>query len=229
VTSAQCKDKSPMLIDGLACINIRGRVKTCAACQDACEWNALSLSLEGVSLDVTQCTACGACVPNCPVGALQLRGFSPQDFLQSLCGQQKVHIHCSNSSGSSCDSGNAVTIPCHSVLDARLLAAAYAAGTVSFHLHGLSQCDHCSKGSATGQVSLIQMTLRTWFEQQAPDVISVPGNEDEIQREHRPQDQSIKSRRGFLRGVGLRATAGAAAWLLPPENAHEYEPDTLPP
>ena len=210
---------APLLIDEAACINIRGRVKICAACQDACAGKALSLSLQGVRLDATRCTACGACVPQCPAGALQLRGFSPRNFLQSLDRQPTAQLHCS----ASCANGSSVAVPCHSVLDARLLAAAYAAGTVSFQLHGLDQCGHCPKGSAAKQVSFIRETLRAWFAQQAPEVISAPGNRDEERRQRWQEDQLIQSRRGFLRGAGLRATAGAAAWLLPAEKARDLE------
>lgn len=222
--NARYQESSTLLINEAACINIRGRVKTCAACRDACRWDALSLSLEGIRLDVAQCTACGACVPSCPVGAMQLREFSPQGFLTSLDRQPTVHIHCS----ASCDSEKGVAIPCHSVLDARLLAAAYAMATVSFYLHGLDQCGRCAKGNATAQVSLMQQTLRTWFEQQAPDVISASGNMEEEKRETWRQDQSIRSRRGFLHGAGMWATAGAVAWLLPSGNAHDNESEVSP-
>lgn len=225
--SAGCQDSSPLLIDEAACINIRGRVKICAACQDACAGEALSLSLDGISLDLSRCSACGACVPKCPAGAMLLRAFSPQDFLPSLGRRPTAQLHCSASNDGARENG--VAIPCHSVLDARLLAAAYAAGTVSFHLHGLGQCGHCPKGSATAQVSLMQRTLQSWFEQEAPEVIAPSENKDEEQTQRWQQDQLIRSRRGFLRGAGLRATVGAAAWLLPPEQAHDPESDALPP
>ncbi|OIQ99067.1 NAD(P)H-quinone oxidoreductase subunit I [mine drainage metagenome] len=212
---------APLLIDEAACINIRGRVKTCAACQDACAGKALSLSLQGVSLDATRCAACGACVPQCPAGTMRLRGFSPRSFLQSLDRQPTVQLHCS----ACCADGSSVAVPCHSVLDARLLATAYAAGTVSFRLHGLDQCGHCPKGSAANQMSIIRETLRAWFAERAPEVLSAPENSNEERRE----EQLIQSRRGFLRGAGLRATAGAAAWLSPAQKAQDLESDSLPP
>jgi len=220
----QYQDSPSLLIDEVACVNVRGRMKICTACQDACQWGALSLSLDYVSLDVSRCTACGACVPGCPTGAMQLEEFSPRGFLQSLDRQPTVHIHCS----ASCDSESGVAIPCHSILDARLLAAANALGTGFFHLHGLSQCSHCSKGNATAHASLMQKTLRTWFGQQAPSVISVPGNVDEEEMDCRQNDQSIRSRRSFLHDAGLWATAGAAVWLLPPVNANDNVPMASP-
>ncbi|HUW38038.1 MAG TPA: 4Fe-4S dicluster domain-containing protein [Rhodocyclaceae bacterium] len=225
VTGPKSQERSALLIDELACVNVRGRVMACAACLDACDGQALSLSLDGIGLDAARCAACGACVPNCPAGALRLPGFSPKGFLHSLGRQPAVQLHCSDS----CDSGNAVRIPCHRLLDARLLAAAYAEGTVSFQLHGHDQCAHCPMGDATGQISLLQKTLQAWFGQQAPSVIFAPGNRDEEKEERQQRDRSIRSRRDFLRGAGLRATAGAAALLLPSVKAHDNEFGASPP
>ncbi len=202
---------SPLLTDAAACLNVRARMSLCADCRDACAGRALSLSPDGIAVDPKRCSACGACVPKCPVGAISLSGFSPRDFLRPLQGQAIVHIHCSASRTPE----RGVAVPCHGILDARLLAAAHAAGTVSFQLHGLSQCGPCPMGSALAGLASLQETLQSWFGQRAPEVSVAPENQDQEQVRRWQQDRAIRSRRGFLRGAGLRASVTAAARLLP--------------
>jgi ferredoxin-type protein NapF len=54
----------------------------CQACGDACPERAIRFALRRggpppPSVDEDRCTACGACVPTCPVGAISLPESSP--------------------------------------------------------------------------------------------------------------------------------------------------------
>ena len=217
-----------LLVDDGACINVRGRAHVCAACRDACAARALTLSLDGVALDPGRCTACGACAAKCPAGAIGLRTFSPQEFVLSLGGQPAVHIHCSASADGAAGIDNGVVIACHNVLDARLLAAASAAGTGSFQLHGLGQCGPCPKGSAVAQVALIQTTLQIWFEHAAPQVQAVAESRNEAQAQRWHAARLSRSRRGFLCGAGLRASVVATTRQPSGAGAHAYESGSSP-
>ena len=216
---------APLLTDAAACLNIRARMSICAACREACAGRALSLSLDDIALDPSLCTACGACVPKCPAGAMSLTGFSPRDFLRPLQGRTVVHIHCSASRTPE----GGVAVPCHGILDARLLAAAHAAGTISFQLHGLGQCGPCPMGSALAGVSSMRGTLQSWFGQGAPEVIVAPESRDEVQAQRWRKELAVRSRRSFLRGAGLRATVNTAARLLPPGRASDPDSAARPP
>lgn len=227
MTGHRPSDLPRLLIDDAACINVRGRTPVCAACKDACAAQALTLSLDRVELDSGRCTACGACAAKCPAGAIALPAFSPPAFVRSLSGRPAVHIHCSAGADGAAGRDDAFVIACHKVLDARVLAAAAAAGTTCFELHGLGQCGPCPKGSAVAPVASIQATLQAWFAQDAPQVRVVADGRDEAQAQRWQEDRVTRSRRGFLSGAGLRASAGGAAL----QRAHAGAPEhaTAPP
>jgi ferredoxin-type protein NapF len=67
------KPVSPGITIGSACLSARGII--CQSCADHCPEAAISFRprLAGVPelvLDDARCTACGDCVPVCPVGAI---------------------------------------------------------------------------------------------------------------------------------------------------------------
>jgi len=209
-----------LAIDEALCLNLRGRSPSCNACANACASHALELSEDAVKLNADKCTGCGACLPSCPASVFRLSSFSPRRFVQALAGKEEAHIHCSAST----DGGGGVVIPCHLVADARLMAAAFAVGTKTFHIHGLAQCQHCDKGDAVEHVNQTQAQLERWFGAEAAPRIAMevlPSERGEAGHgaAHRPQ----MSRREFFRLASRRAVASASQWLVPVEEDDERE------
>jgi len=207
-------------IDEALCLNLRGRSLSCNACADVCTPHALELSEDAVKLDADICTGCGACLPSCPAGAFRLSSFSPRRFVQALEGKAEVHVHCAASTGT----GGGVVIPCHLVLDARLIAAAFAAGTKAFHIHGLAECERCDKGNAIAHVTDGQARLERWFgTERAPRLVKELSRSERGEAERGDQDRPHMGRRRFLRVAGLRAVASASQWLVPAANEESGE------
>lgn len=81
----------------------------CRACQDACEPYAIRFTphqsgIARPSLDLSRCTGCGACVGNCPVGAVEVVPGQPSlPVEEALSGK----VLPSNEQNSSSTPGNA--------------------------------------------------------------------------------------------------------------------------
>lgn len=228
--AAQLLEGTALIVEDELCLNLRARGVSCRRCSERCRAEALSLSADAIELDELACTQCGACIPACPSGVMSLSGFTPVRFLEGLAGQREVHLHCSAST----DTGGGVVIPCHQVLDARLLAAAFADGTEHFILHGTAGCGSCRKGDASAYVHELQACLRQWFGDRAPSLeVARPGKTTVI-GPRRCECQVEMGRRSFLRLASAQAVSGTAGWLLPldePERAGEtlpfYQADTV--
>lgn len=218
--AARLLQASTLLIDEELCLNLRGRVMTCTTCQDRCESEALILSSDAVDLDSERCTGCGGCVPGCPAGVMHLSGFSPLRFLESLKGTEQVHIHCSEST----DGGGGVVIPCHKLLDARLLAGAKAEGTQICVLHGLSHCAGCAKGDASVPLDAVEEALRSWFSTQAPEIRRIVQGEETGSGERLHEDQPHMNRRNFLRLMNAQVTTNMVEWMMPVADEEEVSP-----
>ncbi len=194
-------------IDQAQCLNLRGRHVSCTRCADSCPVKALVLTADEVRLDGERCTACGACLPICPSGALLLSGFDPQQFLETVADSAEVHIHCSRSGHP--DAGN--TVPCLQVLDARLLAAVAADGAQTVVLHGADHCSDCDRGDARATIEQMHAELKKWFTG-LPVHLTV---EQGVQIETGVQsgaEQVDLGRRNFLRLANAKPDHGVSKW-----------------
>jgi len=61
------------VVDDEACV-------ACGQCLSYCQFNALSMTNDGLQIDTEKCMGCGVCVSHCPQGALSLK-LSPQKGL----------------------------------------------------------------------------------------------------------------------------------------------------
>lgn len=214
-----------LIVEEELCLNLRGRVMHCSACSDVCPANALSLTPDRVDLDDTRCTGCNSCLPSCPAGALRSTAFLPERFLQALHESGQSDLHCRISE----DGGGGVVIPCHSVLDARLLAAARGDGLTELRLHGLNQCSDCRHGDARTHINSVIDQLAQWLGEAAPSLdLDPPTGSDSGKDERDYQDQPHMNRRAFLRFGGAKSVTQAADWLLPGLSREEEDEETLP-
>ncbi len=204
-------------IDGELCVNLRGRTLSCKVCTNLCVSSALQLSEDAITLAADKCTACGACLPSCPTGVFSLRGFSPSHFLDELNGHGEVQIHCSADT----DTTEGISIPCLYLLDVRLAAAAFSAGTRVFHLAGLDHCAQCDKGNAINHILATQNRLTQWFGVDSAPQMIIPTALLTAQKDthHRHAEQAPQmNRRQFLQRAGLRIAASAHPCSIPAED-----------
>lgn len=206
--TAEDSDKVGLQINQWQCLNLRGRNVSCTRCADICPSKALKLTAESVHLDAGLCTRCGACLPACPSGAMQLSDFDPRRFLEALTGKAEEHVCCSRVGNT--DDGN--IIPCLQVLDARLLAAAAAGGTKTVVLHGASQCSGCERGDARAAIEHMHADLEAWFSE-APLQLRQGSSVSAATGGHRDQQQVHLGRRKFLRFAGTYVANSASEWL----------------
>ncbi len=204
---------SSLVIEKGRCVNVRSRSEICARCVKACPKDAIELGLDAVIVS-KDCTDCGACLPACPAGALRLEGFSPLKLLQVVQERNELDLHCRESTGAN----GGVIIPCHQVLDARLVAALSSSGCNNINIFGLDQCESCRHGSSHKQLEKIVRTLKRWLGDDAP-VLNLQPQENEagsgqIAERH---DQVKLDRRGFFRLAGTQAAAAAGNWVAPLE------------
>jgi ferredoxin len=217
-TAAALWSGSTLQLEEGRCVNIRGRSEICSRCVKACPKDAIELSLDEVLIS-DDCTDCGACLPACPAGALKLAGFSPVALLQAVNGRAVAHLHCRESKGG--DGG--VVLPCHQVLDARLLAAMAGSGCTEIAIHGLENCGTCRHGSAVKNLEKIQRTLSRWLGEDAPVLDLAPQTVQAAKPAKADRQDQIKlDRRNFFRMAGSQVVSSASAWVAPVE---EETPD----
>ncbi len=167
--SAAARPASALTVSAGYCINLRGRIEACTLCTKACHAGAISLGAESVSIDADRCVACGACVPVCPAGVFSHKGFDPETLLRTAVHQGVARIACAQAS-----EPGASAIPCHRMLDARLLAALFAAGASEIEVVGSETCAGCPGGDARPALASAVSTLGKWFGRAAPTVTFAP-------------------------------------------------------
>ena len=214
---------SELIVEEELCLNLRGRMEHCTNCSDTCPSGALSLTPDSVDLDQDKCTGCNSCLPSCGAGALRSTGFVPERFVRAVAGLNEVHLHCRGSS----DEGGGIVVPCHGVLDTRLLVAARAEGVENVFIHGLNNCDSCSLGDARAHIESVCSDLQEWLGADAPVLDISPTNARQEDERHY-QDQPHMSRRSFLRFGGAKTVSQAVDWLVPALEQGEEDEEALP-
>jgi ferredoxin len=214
---------SELVIEEELCINLRGRMVHCTNCRDSCPSDALSLTPDSVDLDSEKCTGCNSCLQSCSAGALRSTGFVPERFILGHSGQDEIHLHCRAST----DDGGGIVIPCHAVLDARLLAASRAEGVKTLVLHGLNNCDHCMLGDARAHIESVCSVIQAWMGEEAM-VVDTSSQFDNQSGVRQYQDQPHMSRRDFLKSGSAKVITQAADWMVPGLGRDEVDEEALP-
>lgn len=217
-TAAALWSGSVLLVEEGRCINIRSRSEICTRCVKACPKNAIELDLDSVVI-TDDCTDCGACLPACPGGALRLQGFSPVNLLPAIDDSKTLDLHCRQSTGEK----GGVVIPCHQVLDARLVAAFAGSGCSEINIHGLEHCQNCHHGSAMKSLEKVDRTLKRWLGEDAPTLDLHPEMaQSAAPRKVERHDQIKLDRRNFFKLAGSQVASAASTWVAPVE---EETPD----
>ena len=196
-------------VDSQQCLNYRERQISCSRCSEVCTARALNTTIDTIEVDPEQCTACGACVPVCPSGAIKLTGFDPQQFIDAFANMKQAHVSCERSGFS----GTGVDVPCLQILDARLLAAVSATGTDTITLHGLDQCPGCELGNARIAIRQLDMDLKQWFAGMAVEVLVADPEQPDIAG--RPLPATGLDRRNFLRFAAVEAAHNVLEYRFP--------------
>ncbi|MFQ5565486.1 MAG: DUF362 domain-containing protein, partial [Paracoccaceae bacterium] len=201
------------------CINLRGRIEACDLCRRVCHAGAIALGPDSVEIDPDRCTDCGACVPACPAGAISHVRFELEQLLSTGVTNGSCKVACAAE-----PSRAETTIPCHKMLDARLMAALFAEGAEVIVPVGTEHCGDCPSGDARPALAAATRTLTKWFGDAAPRVLVARG-------ETIPQSESCGGGRAVRRRALLRR---AMRSLAPPppsfdELASSDDPDDLAP
>lgn len=189
------------------CINLRGRLEACDLCQRVCHADAITLTLGEVTIDPVACAGCGACVPACPAGAITHDGFDPEALIAGAISDGVARIGCRQSGG------DGLPVPCHRMLDARMMAALFAEGAERIELIGLESCHGCPGGDARPALRATLRDLTKWFGEAAPAVVAAG---------KRAQARDDAPARAARRAVGRRRLLRGAFVALsdPPPEPH---------
>jgi len=176
------------------CINLRSRLDACDLCQRVCHADAIALTLDEVTIDPVACVGCGACVPACPAGAITLDGFDPEAVIAGAIADGVALIGCRQAGG------EGVQVPCHRMLDARVMAALYVEGAERIELAGLEACHGCPGGDARPALRTALRDLSKWFGETAPAVVAT-GARNEVRGDSAAETRRAVGRRRLLRGA----------------------------
>lgn len=196
------------------CINLRGRLDACDLCQRACHTAAITLTRDEVTIDPAPCVGCGACVPACPAGAITHKRFDPEAFSASAVTDRVARIDCAQS-----ETGGSA-IPCHRMLDARLMAALFAEGAARIEITGTENCLGCPSGDARPALAVAVRTLGSWFGERAPQVVFA-GAETGTETGNAAEAKRATERRHLLRGAFR--TLSADPRPAPPATAPSFD------
>ncbi|WP_136416006.1 4Fe-4S binding protein [Herbaspirillum sp. ST 5-3] len=122
------------------CTRYRFRYSQCRRCADACPYDAVTLSEEGIRIDPSACRNCTLCVAACPTEALHAAEFPRIDILKRAANKPALTIACAPSGLK----GDEV-VPCLGTIDAAMLTHLTSRGT-GVTLAGTQHCATCEHG-----------------------------------------------------------------------------------
>jgi len=134
------------------CLNRRHRSEFCHICCDICPQNAIDISGLTVRINTTKCDLCALCIADCPTEVFTHKDFSPLDFLAQARERQTLDLRCKFTDNIEPDMGD-MRIPCHGLLDDRLLTGLHAMGVEHLHLRGINQCESCPSRVGSNRLS----------------------------------------------------------------------------
>ncbi|MDT8375895.1 MAG: 4Fe-4S binding protein [Mariprofundaceae bacterium] len=191
----------------------------CRLCLDGCPRHAIDMTDAGIRFDSSRCTGCALCLSDCPTEVFTHDGFTPVDFITLAKGKKELSLCCQSGDPDQIEQGS-LSIPCHGLLDDRLLVGLYTMGVKRLNLYGLDRCSDClSKAGARRLAQTLEKapaTLKAHFPSlhgvaETGDIFTVTSDENGTvpKAAETPMD-----RRRFLDGV-VNAVAYTALSSLP--------------
>jgi len=195
------------------CLNRRHRTEFCHVCRDTCPQNAIDISGLTIRIDTTQCDLCALCIADCPTEVFTHEDFSPLAFLEQAKGKQTLDLRCKLMDNRDANPGH-MRIPCHGLLDDRLLTGLHAVGVEHLHLHGISQCEACPSRVGSSRLSKSMEKASPELQQHFP-LIHTDCHEDAdspqaATAQSAPHTETPMNRRNFLGRMADTSTQAVA-------------------
>lgn len=213
-------------VDSTLCSRYRCTKSQCAACAVVCPVSgAIRLSSEGAEINA-QCVGCGACVSACPNGAISLQeddGHLFERIRERVQAGMVFRIGCTKSGGRM-----NLMLPCMSRLTEALMLEPIKAGALRVELLD-PDCSTCGLQKASLQWERVMNFSQAVCETAGlgPDRVmrlKVPTGKAE---ELRPLEQTISSRRSFLRSFTERWKVSGDSIVVEDANAQPEQAETF--
>lgn len=143
-----------VLVDAARCVHAIGRRASCERCAEACAFEAIQTTADGVSLSHARCIGCGACTAVCPTGALVPLDPTDADLAKSavqagIAADGSVIIACERTvaaAGNRAKADMFATVPCLARVDQGFLVRLAAHGATEIILAD-GVCETCKFGA----------------------------------------------------------------------------------
>jgi len=198
------------------CLNGRGAIEFCRRCLDGCPRNAIDITDVGIHFDASRCTECALCVRDCPTGVFSHNEFIPVDLIASARGKKQLGLYCQAAEPSR-KSADDLIVPCHGLLDDRLLVALRSIGVEQLNLHALDKCNDCPSREGAQRLAQTLESTPTALKAHFPSLHAVSESGDVfplISAENKTTTKPPMARRNFLE-ASVNVVAYAALNALP--------------
>lgn len=184
-----------LYFDIYSCVRVYYRYADCSRCSEVCPSEAVSIQNDKVHVNFQDCVECAACVGNCPTESFRMRGFDPNEFVETLSRSPESLVSCK------------LNVPCLSSLDSQHLATI----VINRQSDIVLDVAHCKECQINRQVKVIQENV-----EEANYLLSSSGIDHRILMEevgYLPQQKSESSRRSILK-LFAKKTAALAFWAI---------------